>query len=114
MMIAAVTGRFLAIFQLVMKRSINNFRLLLAAFIGLIIAVSLVSSVPLYTHGMLERLLRARLESPDKRPPGTVWLRHLEDTQNHGTIDQFKQLDSYVTNNVDWIVSVPLQKYVRY
>lgn len=113
-MLAAIASQILAIFQLVLKRSLNNSRLLLAAFMGLIIAVSLVSSVPLYTHGMLERLLRARLEAVDKRPAGTVWLRHLEDTQNHGTLDQFKQLDSYVTNNVGWIVSVPLQKYVRY
>src|SRR5579864_1970012 len=82
-------GQFLAILQLVLKRSLNNSRLLLAAFMGLIIAVSLVSSVPLYTHGMLERLLRARLVAPDKRPPGTVWLRHLEDAQNHSTLDQF-------------------------
>ncbi len=113
-MIGAIAGRFLAIFQLVLKRSLNNSRLLLAAFMGLIIAVSLVSSVPLYTHGMLERLLRGRLEAPEKRPPGTVWLRHLEDTQNHATLDQYKVLDSYVTNNLGWIVSVPLQKFVRY
>src|SRR5262245_16647645 len=101
-MVGAVSGRILAIIQLVLKRSLNNSRLLLAAFVGLLIAVSLVSSVPLYTHGMLERLLRVRLESPDKRPSGTVWLRHLEDSQNHATLDQFKQLDSYVTNNVGW------------
>jgi putative ABC transport system permease protein len=113
-MLVAVSGRILAIIQLVLKRSLNNSRLLLAAFVGLLIAVCLVSSVPLYTHGMLERLLRVRLESPDKRPSGTVWLRHLEDSQNHATLDQYKQLDSYVTNNVGWIVSIPLQQYVRY
>ena len=51
------------------------------------------ASVPLYTHGMLERLLRARLESPEKRPAGTVWLRHLEDSQNHATLDQVYSTD---------------------
>jgi putative ABC transport system permease protein len=113
-MLAAISGRILAIVQLVFKRSVNNARLLLAAFIGLLIAVCLVSSVPLYTHGMLERLLRVRLVAPDKRPPGTVWLRHLEDSQYHATLDQYHQLDTYVTNNLDWIVSIPMKQYVRY
>jgi putative ABC transport system permease protein len=112
-MLAAV-GRILAIFQLVVKRSLNNVRLLLAAFVGLLIAVSLVSAVPLYTHGTLERLLRAQLNGGDKRPAGTVWLRHLEDSNSHATLDQYKQLNDYVDNNVGWIVSLPLEKYVHY
>lgn len=107
-------GRLFAVFRLVVKRSLNNVRLLLAAFIGLIIAVCLVASVPLYTHGTLERLLRARLATSDKRPSGTVWLRHLEEGDRRVTMDQFKSLDSYVTNNIQWIVSLPLEKYVQY
>ncbi len=110
----ATVGRLLAIFQLVLKRSLNNVRLLLAAFVGLIIAVCLVSAVPLYTHGTLERLLRERLAGGDKRPTGTVWLRHLEDASSHATLDQYKTLNSYVDNNLEWIVSVPMLKYVRY
>lgn len=107
-------GRLFAIFRLVLKRIANNVRLLMAAFIGLIIAVSLVSSVPLYTHGTLERLLRSRLVGADKRPSGTVWLRHLEDSQNHATLDQYNQLNTYLDNNLDWIISLPRQKYVHY
>jgi putative ABC transport system permease protein len=107
-------ARLLAIFQLVLKRSLNNVRLLTAAFVGLIIAVSIVSAVPLYTHGTLERLLRDRLATSDKRPAGTVWLRHLEDSQNHATLDQYNQLNSYVDNNIQWIVDLPMQKYVHY
>jgi len=107
-------GRVLAIFQLVLKRSLNNLRLLTAAFLGLIIAVSIVSAVPLYTHGTLERLLRVRLATSDKRPAGTVWLRHLEDSQNHATLDQYTQLNNYVDNNIQWIVGLPLQTYVHY
>ena len=110
----AAIGRFLAIFQLVVKRSLNNVRLLLAAFVGLLIAVSLVSAVPLYTHGTLERLLRARLAASDKRPAGTVWLRHLEESTNHATLDQFHALDAYVTQSLEFVVSIPLQQYVRY
>ncbi|HLZ08585.1 MAG TPA: FtsX-like permease family protein, partial [Chloroflexota bacterium] len=109
-----VIGQLLAIFRVVLKRSLNNVRLLLAAFIGLIIAVSLVSAVPLYTHGTLERLLRDRLQTADKRPSGTVWLRHLEDSQYHATLDQYKSLNSYVDDNISWIMTIPLQTYVHY
>src|SRR5579883_3023938 len=107
-------GRVLAVFRLVLKRSLNNVRLLMAAFLGLVIAVSLVSSVPLYTHGTLERLLQQQLASSDKRPAGTVWLRHLEDSDTHATLDQYNTLNDYVTNNIQWIVSLPMQKYVQY
>src|SRR5579884_1985906 len=107
-------GRLIAVFRLVVKRSLNNVRLLLAAFVGLIIAVCLVASVPLYTHGTLERLLRQRLATSDKRPAGTVWLRHLEEGDRRATLDQYKSLDAYVTNNIQWIISLPLQKYVQY
>jgi putative ABC transport system permease protein len=110
----AAIGRFLAIFQLVVKRSLNNVRLLLAALVGLLIAVSLVSAVPLYTHGTLERLLRARLAASDKRPAGTVWLRHLEESTNHATLDQFHALDAYVSQSLEFVVSIPMQQYVRY
>lgn len=109
-------GRLLAIFRLVIKRSLNNVRLLFAAFLGLIIAVSLVSAVPLYTHGTLERLLRDRLATSDKRPAGTVWLRHLEEggSGQTATLAQYHALDDYVTKNIQWIVSLPLQTYVQY
>ena len=107
-------GRVLAVFRLVLKRSLNNVRLLLAAFLGLVIAVSLVSSVPIYTHGTLERLLQQQLGSSDKRPAGTVWLRHLEDSDTHATLDQYNALNAYVTNNIQWIVSLPMEKYVQY
>ncbi len=58
-------GSILGIFRLVLKRSANNVRLLVATFLGLVIAVSLISAVPLYTHGTLERLLQAKLTTAD-------------------------------------------------
>lgn len=107
-------GSILGIFRLVLKRSANNVRLLLATFFGLVIAVSLISAIPLYTHGTLERLLQAKLSVTDKRPPGTVWVRSLLEQPDIHAVDQFHRLDEYVVNNVEWVVSVPLRQLVRY
>jgi len=107
-------GSITGIFRLVLKRSVNNVRLLVATFLGLVIAVSLVSAVPLYTHGTLERLLQAKMLTADKRPPGTVWVRTLLEQPDASSADQYKRLDEYVVNNVEWIVGVPLEQLVRY
>ena len=53
----------IAIFILAVKRSIHNVRLLLATLLGLVIAVSLVSAVPMYSDGVLSQLLRGKLTS---------------------------------------------------
>ena len=107
-------GSLFGIVRLVVKRSMRNWRLLLASFVGLVIAVSLVAAIPLYTHGTLERLLQTRLTKPDKRPPGTVWVRALLESPDPSAIDQYHRLDEYIVNNVQWIVDVPLQELVRY
>ena len=107
-------GSVLGIFGLVLKRSANNVRLLLATFLGLVIAVSLVSAVPLYTHGTLERLLQAKMGTADKRPAGTVWVRALLEQPEPYVIDQFHRLDQYIVGSVEWIVGVPLKRLVRY
>ena len=107
-------GSFLGIVRLVVKRSLRNYRLLLASFVGLVIAVSLVAAIPLYTHGILERLLQSRLSQTNQRPPGTVWVRALLESPDPSAIDQYHRLDEYIINNLQWIVDVPLQEMVRY
>ena len=107
-------GVLIGTITVVVKRSANNVRLLLATFLGLIIAVSLISAVPLYTHGTLERLLQQKLTATDKRPPGVVWIRALIDAPDPNSSVLFQRLDDYIVNNVEWIVSVPLKQLVRY
>ena len=108
-------GSLLGICRLVLKRSANNVRLLLATFVGLVIAVSLVSAIPLYTHGTLERLLQTRLSAIEKRPAGTVWVRTLLDSPDATAIDQYRRLNEYITTNATGIIGLPLkQQQLRY
>lgn len=107
-------GSLFGIVRLVLKRSLRNYRLLLASFVGLVIAVSLVAAIPLYTYGTLERLLQTRLTQAANRPPGTVWVRALLESPDPSVIDQYHRLDEYILNNLAWIVDVPLESMVRY
>jgi putative ABC transport system permease protein len=107
-------GVLIGTITVVLKRSVNNVRLLLATFLGLVIAVSLISAVPLYTHGTLERLLQQKLTATEKRPPGVVWIRALLDAPEPNAPLLFQRLDDYIVNNIEWVVSVPLKQLVRY
>lgn len=101
---------------MVLKRSVNNLNLVAFTIIGLIVAVSLVASVPLYSDGIIEKLLRTRLDQPSTtgRLPGSVRIRHLEDQATPSRYEQFQTIDQFVLGNAEWVMSLPLKNMVRY
>jgi putative ABC transport system permease protein len=109
-------GIAISLLRLILKRTINNFNLVIFTIIGLIVAVSLVASVPLYSDAIIERLLRGRLDAPSatNRPPGAVRIRHLEERATPSRVDQFQAIDQFVINNAEWVMSLPLKSLVRY
>src|SRR5688572_24093741 len=66
---------------MVLKRIINNINLIMASVVGLVITVTLVSSIPLYSEGMSEALLRRQLTATTDQvqPKSSILLRHFED-----------------------------------
>lgn len=66
---------------MVIKRIVNNINLMLAAVVGLVITVTLVSSIPLYSEGMSEALLHRQLTATTDQvqPKSSILLRHFED-----------------------------------
>lgn len=66
---------------MVLKRIINNISLMLAAVIGLVITVTLVASIPLYSEGMSEQLLYRQLSASAEQvqPKSAILLRHFEE-----------------------------------
>ncbi len=52
---------FLTILLLIIKRMLSNSYLMLATLLGLLISASMVSAIPLFTQGSLERLLHQEL-----------------------------------------------------
>src|SRR5919202_1127249 len=72
---------FLSILLMVIKRIINNINLMLAAVAGLVITVTLVASIPLYSEGMSEALLHRQLTAATDQvqPKSSILLRHFEE-----------------------------------
>lgn len=72
---------FVSILLMVLKRIANNINLMLAAIAGLIITVTLVSSIPLYSEGMSEALLHRQLTETTEQvqPKSSILLRHFEE-----------------------------------
>ncbi len=70
-----------SILLMVLKRIINNLNLILASVVGLVITVTLVASIPLYSEGMSEALLRRQLTATTDQvqPKSSILLRHFED-----------------------------------
>src|SRR5687768_11766995 len=66
---------------MVLKRIINNLNLIMASVVGLVITVTLVASIPLYSEGMSEALLRRQLTATTDQvqPKSSILLRHFED-----------------------------------
>ncbi len=115
-MAIAPLGLVVSIVMLVIKRVFNNIRMMLATFIGLAIAVSFLSSLPLFTGGTIEKLLRDSIRSHEGRPIGTVWIQHLEGIRGKASIQEYHLADSYFRNNISWILSgdVPILGFLRY
>jgi len=67
-----------SVLLMVIKRIVNNLNLMLAAVAGLIITVTLVSSIPLYSEGMSEALLHRQLTETTEQvqPKSSILLRH--------------------------------------
>src|SRR6266542_559049 len=72
---------YISILLMVLKRIINNINLMLAAIAGLVITVTLVASIPLYSEGMSEALLHRQLTATTDQvqPKSSILLRHFED-----------------------------------
>lgn len=109
-------GILFSLIRLVVKRTLNNLNLVVFTIIGLVVAVSLVASVPLYSDAIIEKLLRIRLDQPTQsnRPPGAVRVRHLEEKATPSRVDQFQALDEYIKGNAAWVMALPLKSLVRY
>ena len=112
-------GRFaplgLGILRLVLKRAASHPTLLLFTLLGVMVCVALVTAVPLYADGVVERLLRVRVaESTSTLPPVAIRIRHREDRTRPTSVEQFHRVDEYVVKSVGSVVGLPIRSSSRY
>ncbi len=110
-------SRTLAIFIVTFKRLKTHFGLTLAILIGLTIAVSLITTVPLYADAVSYRLLTEQLSAQSetiRRPPFTFMFHYLGSWK--GPIDwaQAEALDAYFSESAVSDIGLPLETWVRH
>ena len=107
----------ISIFIFAARRLWHNLPLMLGTALGLVTAVALVVSVPVYADGVNSRLLSRVLfqqQSSSTRPPYAFMFRYVGGW--FGLIDwpAFEKADTFFQNEAPGIVGLPLTTAVRY
>lgn len=105
-----------AILALVAKRILNNIGLVLFNLLGLVIAVVLLSSLPLYAEAANERSLQEDLEmKPDeRRPKSSLLFQYSKYLAASADPSLYRRADGYVMLNTEGLTGMTAQEKVRY
>jgi putative ABC transport system permease protein len=97
------------------KRLWNQRVLMLCLLAGLVVAVGLLSSVPLYADAAHRELLRGELtESGTFRPPFSFLWRYVGTWHGDIAWDDYLPLDEYLSRQGGGAVGLPLEQMVRH
>ena len=96
----------LSILWMTVKRIVANWRLEAALLVGLVLAVGIVSAIPIYTSGSLQRSLLAQwLRQSESRPPLGLMLTHSNSDYRHETNpEQFDRVREYIERELPRVV----------
>ena len=107
-----------AIFAIAIRRLLAQRGLAAATVLGLVVAVSIVMSIPLYTDAVYYKILQEELtdttESSLQRPPFAFLFRYVGAVKGLIELDDVLQVDDYLTNQAPARLGLPHQETVRY
>jgi putative ABC transport system permease protein len=105
----------LSLFTLAAKRLWNLRLLMLALMLGLIAAVGIMSSVPMYADATQNRLLQGELtETGTHRPPFAFLWRYVGVWSGNITLDEYAPVDAYLREQAPGVIGLPAQQIVRH
>ncbi len=108
---------FFSIVLVAAKRLWNNKGLMLCSIVGLIVAVGLISSIPLYADAANFKVLKEQLSTGENvraRPPFAFMYRYIGAWHGPVDLDDFGPVNEYMTESVPGIVGLPLEASTRY
>jgi putative ABC transport system permease protein len=118
-----VVASILSLFSLAARRLWSQRLLMLCLLLGLVVAVGLLSSIPLYADAAQNRLLQGELENTDAeaktesatvRPPFAFLWRYIGAWHGNISWDDYGPVDTYVSGQAQAIVDLPLESEVRH
>jgi putative ABC transport system permease protein len=95
-------------------RRLWTHRLLMSCLLaGLITAVALLSSIPLYADAVQNRLLRGELtDAGTYRPPFAFLWRYVGAWHGEIDLERYGPIDEYLTQQVPAVIGLPLDERV--
>jgi putative ABC transport system permease protein len=106
---------FFSTLTLAAKRLWNHRLLMLCLWVGLVAAVGLLSSIPLYAEAVHHRLLQGELtEAGTYRPPFAFLWRYVGAWHGEVDWDAYAPVDEYLSQQAQGVVELPLDELVRH
>jgi putative ABC transport system permease protein len=116
-------AQILSLLTLAARRLWNQRLLMLCLLLGLVAAVGLLSSIPLYADAAQNKLLQGELESPDSaseaeaarsREPFSFLWRYIGAWHGNVAWQEYEPVDEYLTEQATVIVDLPFEAQVRH
>ena len=110
----AFTNLF-SLLALAARRLWHQRLLMLCLLIGLIAAVALLASIPLYADAVQNRLLQGELtEAGTFRPPFAFMWRYIGAWNGDITWERYQPINQYLTQQSAAVMDMPLEEEVRH
>ena len=110
---------FLSVVLIALKRLWNNKGLTVCSIIGLVTAVALITSIPLYTDAANFKVLKENLSNAGGdagrlRPPFAFMYRYIGAWHGAVDMDDFDPVNQYVMDSVPGIIGLPIETRTRF
>lgn len=87
--------------------------LTLSSLLGLVIAVSLTTSIPMYTDGALKNLIYKELEDHTTGlPAGALTIRYQTIASQYPDVEQVSAIQDYISNSIPKDANFPVERFV--
>ncbi|MBC8076972.1 MAG: FtsX-like permease family protein [Chloroflexales bacterium] len=108
---------FFGVLRVVLRRLVSNFGLLTAIVAGFIVAVALVTCIPIYAEAVGYRILREELGKNDQgsaRPPFSFMYRYIGSQSGAVPWREIEPIETYMGERVRRAINLPVELSVRY
>lgn len=108
---------FFGVLRVVLRRLISHIGLLTAIVAGFVVAVALVTCIPIYAEAVGYRIMREELSKNDQgipRPPFAFMYRYIGSQSGAAAWSAVEPIDTYMADRVRSRIGLPVEQSVRY
>ncbi len=100
---------------LTLRRNLSKWQPMSFVMIGLVIAIALIATVPLFANAALDRFLRNELLAPNTDLPlSSLLLAHRVPFSTPTSLEQYQRADSFMRQSAASLMGLPLIRMTQY